>query len=282
MLIVAKMPFMKFFPRDWMGDDRLRLCSVAARGLWIDLLCLMHSAPRRGYLQTATGIPLPLEQIARMAGCSTDEASRLLQELISSGVCDCSEHGLVYSRRMVREAGISLVRSEIGRKGANVTNSVCRGKTPANDSATVSANSRPSEAQKLRGSEEEQIPAELDSPEFRTAWDGWLKDRRDRGLKKLTPRGESGQLRKLTPLGGVKAIACIEESIANGWQGLFPERFMGVNHGFANGRPGGGVRNPARVECKPGEYGNKPAIIAGRIDAAPPGAQAEVPDRKAS
>jgi hypothetical protein len=154
---VAKMPFMKFFPKDWLGDERLRLCSVAARGLWIDLLCLMHSAPRRGYLQTATGTPLPLEQIARMAGCSTDEASRLLRELTDSGVCDCNEHGAVYSRRMVREAGISLVRSELGRKGADATNGGRVGK-PAGKGvgkppANGPANGRPSEVQKLRDSE---------------------------------------------------------------------------------------------------------------------------------
>jgi len=116
---MAKLPFMKFFPKDWMGDERLRLCSIAARGLWIDLLCLMHSAPRRGYLQTATGTPLPLDQIARMAGCSTDEASRLMQELVDAGVCDSAEHGLIYSRRMVREGDISRARSEAGKKGGN-------------------------------------------------------------------------------------------------------------------------------------------------------------------
>lgn len=154
---MAKLPFIKFFPRDWMGDDAARLCSLAARGLWIDMLCLMHSAPRRGYLQTATGSPLPLEQIARMAGCSTDEATRLLSELETAGVYDCTEHGLIYSRRMVREAGVSQVRSETGRRGAAVTNGFCRGKTAANGSAKPSAKDRPSESQSLRSTEE--IPA---------------------------------------------------------------------------------------------------------------------------
>lgn len=155
---MPKLPFIKFFPRDWMGDEAVRICSVAARGLWIDMLCLMHSAPRRGYLQTATGSPLPLEQIARMAGCSTDEATRLLSELKTAGVYDCTEHGMIYSRRMVREADISVVRSTNGQKGAAVTNTVCRGKTAANGSATEPAKKRPSEAQNLRSSES--VPSE--------------------------------------------------------------------------------------------------------------------------
>ncbi len=153
-----KLPFIKFFPRDWLGDDRLRLCSVSARGLWIDMLCLMHSADRRGYLQTASGTPLPLEQLARMTGCSTDEASRLLSELLAAGVCDCSEHGMIRSRRMVRETDISQIRSINGKKGADTTNRFCRGKTADKTPANDSAKDRPSEAQKLRGSEENKDP----------------------------------------------------------------------------------------------------------------------------
>jgi hypothetical protein len=145
---VAKLPFIKFFPRDWMGDDRLRLCSVAARGLWIDLLCLMHSAPRRGYLQTASGSPLPLEQIARMAGCSTDEATRLISELKDAGVCDCSEHGMIYSRRMVREEGKREKCSEAGRKGGG--NPAFKGHTKG--AAKGEAKQKPN-PQRLRGSD---------------------------------------------------------------------------------------------------------------------------------
>jgi hypothetical protein len=115
--VIVKFPFMKFFPRDWMGDDRLRLCSLPARGLWIDMLCLMHSAPRRGYLQTATGSPLPLEQLARSTGCSTEEVTRLVSELKAAGVPDCTEHGVIYSRRMVREESKREKCSQAGKQG---------------------------------------------------------------------------------------------------------------------------------------------------------------------
>jgi biotin operon repressor len=154
-----KFPFIKFFPRDWMGDERVRLCSVAARGLWIDMLCLMHSAHRRGYLQTATGSPLPLEQIARMAGCSTDEVTRLLSELKDAGVYDCSGNGTIYSRRMVRENDISQVRSANGKRGADSKYGVCDGKPagkPAGKStAKPLAKTSPSESQKRRDSDQE-------------------------------------------------------------------------------------------------------------------------------
>jgi hypothetical protein len=67
--LMDKLPFFKFYPGDWMKDPALRSVSIAARGLWIDMLCLMHESDRRGYLQHATGKPVTAEQLARMTGC---------------------------------------------------------------------------------------------------------------------------------------------------------------------------------------------------------------------
>lgn len=67
------------------------------------MLCLMFESSRRGYLQQANGQPLSLTQLARMTGCATDEAAHLVQELEDAGVCSRTEHGTIYSRRLVRE-----------------------------------------------------------------------------------------------------------------------------------------------------------------------------------
>lgn len=64
------------------------------------------------------------------------------------------------------------------------------------------------------------FPPELNSEEFRTAWNRWVGYRREIG-KKLAPSTVSGQLAKLAAWGTEKAIRSIEQSIANGWQGLF-------------------------------------------------------------
>ena len=42
-------PWLKFYPRDWRGDQALRLVSLHARGLWIELLCVMHEATPYGH-----------------------------------------------------------------------------------------------------------------------------------------------------------------------------------------------------------------------------------------
>jgi len=99
----AKLPFFQFYPSDWLSDPLLRACSIAARGLWIDLLSLMWDSPRRGFLMTGAQKPYSAEQLARMAGCAAKDVSALLDELKSVGVCSVKRDGTIYSRRIVRE-----------------------------------------------------------------------------------------------------------------------------------------------------------------------------------
>jgi DNA-binding Lrp family transcriptional regulator len=99
---VGKLPGYTFYPGDWMKDPALRSVSYAARGLWQDMNCLMFENDRRGYLQV-NGKPVTAEQLARMTGGSTDEVSRYLQELEDSGVFSRTEHGVIFSRRIVRD-----------------------------------------------------------------------------------------------------------------------------------------------------------------------------------
>ena len=70
------------------------------------------------------------------------------------------------------------------------------------------------------------IPAELDTPLFRTAWEEWIQHRRE--IKKpLTPSSASKQLKDLAGWGECVAIAAIDVSIRNGWTGLFePKGFV--------------------------------------------------------
>lgn len=118
---MAKLPAFMFYPGDWMKDPALRSCSVAARGLWTDMLCLMFESDRRGYLQHVTGKPVTAEQLARMTGCSTDDVSQLLQELEDCGVFSRTEHGVIYSRRLVGDERKRQLCEAAGKKGGNPT-----------------------------------------------------------------------------------------------------------------------------------------------------------------
>jgi hypothetical protein len=43
-----KLPAFQFYPGDWRKDPNLCRCSHAAKGVWIDMICLMHSDSKIG------------------------------------------------------------------------------------------------------------------------------------------------------------------------------------------------------------------------------------------
>jgi hypothetical protein len=113
-----KRPALQFYVGDWMKDPDLRACSYAARGLWIDMLCLMYESPRRGYLLVKDR-PASLTHIARMTGGATDEAALLLKELEDAGVFSRTGDTAIYCRRMVRDEQKAQKNRENGAKGGN-------------------------------------------------------------------------------------------------------------------------------------------------------------------
>lgn len=95
-------PWLKWYPADWRADEKLRMCSFAARGLWVDLLGLMHVAEPYGHL-LVNGVAPTSAQLANLLGGSEREIKRLLAELSAAGVCSSADGGILYSRRMVRD-----------------------------------------------------------------------------------------------------------------------------------------------------------------------------------
>jgi hypothetical protein len=69
-----------------------------------------------------------------------------------------------------------------------------------------------------------EFPPELDTPAFREKWEEWLSYRAQRKLQKLVPKSIAAKLKELAPFGEIVAIAEIDRSIANGWQGIFPPK----------------------------------------------------------
>ena len=112
-----KLPAFQFYPGDWMKDPALRACSLAARGLWMDILCLMFESDRRGYLIHKNGNPISTEQLARMTGCPVEQTAELMEELITCGVITETQDGVPYSKRMVRDEQKRTLCSEAGKRG---------------------------------------------------------------------------------------------------------------------------------------------------------------------
>lgn len=110
-------PWLKFYPSDWRADPALRMCSLAARGLWMEMLCVMHE--NGGYL-AINGNPVTVPQLTNLAGGG--EVAEMLAELESAGVFSRQEQdGAIYSRRMLRDIQKAERDKANGKKGGNPT-----------------------------------------------------------------------------------------------------------------------------------------------------------------
>jgi len=116
-----KLPAVMFYTGDWLKEPTLRATSLAARGLWIDMLCFMHESPRRGYLMLTKEVPMQASHLARAAGTDLDTCETLLEELEANGVLSVVEIEAVgdayASRRMVRDETTRQKLSEAGKRG---------------------------------------------------------------------------------------------------------------------------------------------------------------------
>jgi hypothetical protein len=101
---------------------------------------------------------------------------------------------------------------------------------------TKAQHERPDEPGAASGPSE--IPDELNTPEFRKAWGEW-GDYRKAIKKTLAKSTRTKQLKMLAGWGAPTAVRAIEQSITNGWQGLFDP------HGKDKNKPGPGQRHAA-------------------------------------
>lgn len=113
-----KRPSFQFYPADWRKDPLLSTCSLAARGLWIELMCVAHESAEYGCL-SINGKPMTMQQIARTVGETPVAVSKLIEELEQSGVFSRNEQCSIFSRRMVKDEHIRNVRADSGRLGGN-------------------------------------------------------------------------------------------------------------------------------------------------------------------
>lgn len=111
-------PSFQFYPGDWLHDTALRACSIGARGLWIDMICLMHQCNPYGYLKVNHKVILP-DNLARITGLTLEVAQNYISELEEAGVFSRDKNGVIFSRRMVRDEILRQKRAEGGKCGGN-------------------------------------------------------------------------------------------------------------------------------------------------------------------
>lgn len=147
-----KLPAFQFYPADWRKDPAVQSLSYFDRGVWLEILCLMHESEQRGKL-LLNGKKMPEEALARLLGLDKQILTKTLNTLLEYGVASINEEtGALISRRMVRDEEIRKIRTEAGRKGGNPNllnqnynqngskngNQVNQNSTPSSSSSTSS------------------------------------------------------------------------------------------------------------------------------------------------
>jgi hypothetical protein len=116
---MGKLPAIQFYPGDWRKDVGVQSLAFHDRGVWFEILMLMHESERRGVL-TLNGKPMSDDALARLLGLDKQILTTTLSELITTGVASREpDTGALMCRRMVRDESLRKTRTEAGKKGGN-------------------------------------------------------------------------------------------------------------------------------------------------------------------
>lgn len=241
-----KRPAFQFYPSDWRNDSALKLCSVAARGVWIEIMCIMHDCQPYGHL-VINGQPMSIVQLSRLIGESEKVIEKCLLELEQAKVFEKTESGIIYSRRMVKDEKLRATRAESGRLGGNPNllnqNSNQKSETKDNQIPTPSSSSSSSSSLK----ELNTASTETASREKAVLKKEGLKvnglnppPRANFDILQYLDDGGFAEARKAAPGWDVYHLASLfNENIRGGWElpKLPAKAFAGWCRKYTEGRP---------------------------------------------
>jgi hypothetical protein len=125
---MSGLPWSKFFWSDYAADPALKICSLAAQGLWMRMLCIAAEHEPVGYV-AVNGDGLDSQELAALVGARENEVNLLLAELERRGVFSRDRRGWIYSRRMINETKKARKARDNGKLGGNPTLLKQRGKS---------------------------------------------------------------------------------------------------------------------------------------------------------
>jgi uncharacterized protein YdaU (DUF1376 family) len=201
-------PYLPLYVQDFLTDEKLMECSASATGIYIRLLCIMHKSEPYGTIllkqkdKQSSNFCLNFAcKLAKFLPYKIDEISAGIEELVAEGVLNIENDKLI-QKRMVRDNEISEVRSKAGKKGGKKTQSFAKAKVEAKYDI--------------------EYANEID---IESIWNKWKEyKRKEFNFKYKSAVSEDAAKKELLTLCRGEpelAIKIIEQSIANGWKGLF-------------------------------------------------------------
>lgn len=253
-MALSNQPYLPLYVDDWMNNTRLKMCSPAAHGMMVTIMCLMHKEQEYGkmllrqkFLQNEDTVQNFALQIARLSAFDSKEVIGPLTELVAEGVLKI-EGDVLFSERMVNDNGLSQKRAVAGKNGGKATNNKIKNATSAKPkekefaTANTSANTTPNAVNGIGiengvETENETVPEKVGSggktaallpwpsAAFAEAWQQWKAYRRkEHSFRYRSAESEQAALMELSALattGEAQAVAIIRQSMGKGWKGFF-------------------------------------------------------------
>ena len=102
---MSNRPSFQFYPADWRNNAKLGRCSLAARGAWMNVLCVLHDSDEYGVCRW------PLKDLASAAYVP----QKLIRELADKGVlkgADNNAEPYIFTPRHAGKNGVPVVLVE--------------------------------------------------------------------------------------------------------------------------------------------------------------------------
>lgn len=103
-------PSFQFYPDDWISNPNLRRCTFAEKGIWLEVMCILHDQDEYGVLRW------PLKEIAETVKCRTSELQGLIRKGVLKGDDKALAEPFIYTPRSGRRDGppVTLLQPQAG------------------------------------------------------------------------------------------------------------------------------------------------------------------------
>ena len=239
-------PWFPLWVDKWLfGSTRIEL-KPDERGVWVDLMALGQKDD--GYIRANEIVPYGIEQLSGMLCIDQELLKRTINRCIVTGKLEETEH---HTMRIINHDAYQLTGKRIHQiEQENAKISLLGEHMGEKRETKIKSNSEIKSKIKnnIKIKEGEVLPFPSDS--FSIAWNNFVEHRRE--IKKpITARASTMLLKKLSEMSKdeSEAIKILEQSIMNGWQGIFPpkENYEGNRN---NTKRGAGGSAPTINELK--------------------------------
>lgn len=106
----GRRPSFQFYPGDWSSNPNLKRCTFAEKGIWLEVLCLMHDQAEYGVLRW------PLKEIAEAVKCRVSDLQALTRKGVLKGDDLTLTEPFIYVPRSGRKNGapVTLLDAQPG------------------------------------------------------------------------------------------------------------------------------------------------------------------------